>query len=100
MTKSPEKVGMRISTNRYKLSTTVSPKTHEYLESLVETGRAATIAEAVDLTVERVRRSEIRALLEQDTAAYFEGRQARSTSEESRLEKTLGQMADEVDFDD
>jgi hypothetical protein len=90
---------MRISTRRHKLSTTVSRDTHEYLEALVESGRAATIAEAVDLAVLRVRRTERRAMLERDTAAYFEGLPGKSASEESRLEDALGLIADEVHFD-
>jgi len=90
---------MRISTNRHKLSTTVSRDTQSYLETLVESGRAASIAEAVDLAVARARRTESRAMLERDTAAYFEGLPARSAAEESRLGKALGREADEVDFD-
>lgn len=90
---------MRISTNRHKLSTTVSRETQDYLKSLVETGRAESIAEAVDLAVARARRSERRAMLERDTAAYFAGLPAKSAAEESRLEGSLAQSADEVDFD-
>ncbi|HEV1995094.1 MAG TPA: hypothetical protein VGR03_12255 [Candidatus Acidoferrum sp.] len=90
---------MRISTNRHKLSTTVSRDTQSYLETLVESGRAASIAEAVDLAVARARRTESRAMLERDTAAYFDGLTARSAAEESRLGRTLGRVVDEVDFD-
>jgi hypothetical protein len=91
---------MATSTNRHKLSTTVSRDTQAYLETLVESGRAASIAEAVDLAVARARRTESRARLERDTAAYFEGLQGKSAAEESRLGTALGQAADEVDFDD
>lgn len=90
---------MRISTNRYKLSTTVSRETHAYLETLVETGRAGSIAEAVDLAVAGARRSERRAMLERDTAAYFASLSANSATEEAGLEKKIAQSADEVDFD-
>lgn len=90
---------MRISTNRHKLSTTVSRETQAYLENLVASGRAETIAEAVDLAVGRARRSESRALLERDTAAYFAGLRGRNAAEEARLEKSVSQLADEVDFD-
>jgi len=90
---------MRISTNRHKLSTTVSRETQAYLETLVETGRAESIAQAVDLAVARARRSERRAMLERDTAAYFAGLSAKSASEEASLEGRVAQSADEVDFD-
>ena len=87
------------ATKRRKLSTTVSPATHDYLEALVRAGRAVTIAEAVDLAVGRARQAENRARLERDTSAYFEGRSARVAREEARLEEALGQMVDEIDFD-
>ena len=90
---------MRISTNRHKLSTTVSRETQAYLETLVASGRAETIAEAVDLAVGRARRSESRALLERDTAAYFAGLDPKSVPEESRLEAAVARSVDEVDFD-
>jgi len=90
---------MRISTNRYKLSTTVSRETQAYLETLVETGRARSIAEAVDLAVAGARRSERRAMLERDTAAYFASLSANSATAEAGLEKKIAQSADEVDFD-
>jgi hypothetical protein len=86
------------ATPRHKLSTTISKDTHTYLETLVETGRASSMAEAVDLVVARARRSENRARLERDTAAYFERLPEKEAAEESRLEADLGQVADEVDF--
>jgi hypothetical protein len=90
---------MRISTNRQKLSTTVSRETLAYLEMPVESGRAKSIGEAVDLAVEQARRSEKRALLERDTAAYFAGLPASSAAEEVRLEKRIAQSADEIGYD-
>jgi hypothetical protein len=90
---------MRISTNRRKLSTTVSRETQDYLKTLVESGRAESIAEAVDLAVARARRSERRAMLERDTAAYFASLPARAAAEDARLEDRVAQAADEVDFD-
>ncbi len=90
---------MRTSTNRHKLSTTVSRDTQAYLETLVESGRAASIAEAVDLAVARARRMENRAMLERDTAAYFERFTAKAAAEETRLGTALGGVVDEVDFD-
>ena len=85
---------------RHKLSTTVSPGTQRYLEHLVTTGRAHTIAEAVDLVVKRARRAESRARLERDTAAYFARLSPDAAAEEIRLEDALSQSVDEVRFDE
>ena len=90
---------MRITT-RKKLSTTVSRDTHRYLQSLVESGRASTIAEAVDLVTEKVRRAEQRARLERDTAAYFASSSAGVQKEEARLEQALSDSVDEVSFEE
>lgn len=86
--------------SRQKLSTTVSLETQGYLESLVKSGRAATIAEAVDLVVRRAQRAERRARLERDTAAYFANLPAGALREEARIETALTQSADEVCFDE
>ena len=91
---------MKIRVPRQKLSTTVSGDTHQYLESLVKTGRAGTIAEAVDLVVGRAKRAESRARLERDTAAYFANRSASVADEEAHLEIALSQSIDEVNFDE
>lgn len=87
------------ATRRRKLSTTISPETHDYLEAMVRAGRAVTIAEAVDLAVARARRAENRARLERDTSAYFEGLPARAAREEAHLEEAFGQMIDEITFE-
>ena len=80
---------MKNSVLRVKLSTTVSRDTHRYLKHLITTGRARTIAEAVDLVVRRVRQAESRARLERDTAAYFANLPADAADEEARLERIL-----------
>lgn len=85
---------------RLKLSTTVDPETHRYLDRLVKIGRARNVAEAIDLVVLRAKRAEQRSLLEQDTAAYFRALEGVVAKEESRLETAVGQMAGEASFDD
>ena len=91
---------MKITALRKKLSTTVSGDTHRYLQSLVKSGRASTIAEAVDLVAERVQRLEKRARLERDTAAYFAGSPAGVQKQEARLERALSDSVDEVSFEE
>ena len=91
---------LKITVQRKKLSTTVSGNTHRYLHNLVKSGRASTIAEAVDLVAERVQRLEQRARLERDTAAYFAGSPAGVQKEEARLEQALSDSVDEVSFEE
>lgn len=91
---------MPASANRRKISTTVAPETHHYLEGLVSTGKAANLAEAVDISVARARRMESRMRLERDTAAYFNKLSGKALEEEQQLATALDQMADEVDIDD
>jgi hypothetical protein len=91
---------MHGTTHRLKISTTVAPETHEYLAGLVESGRAASMAEALDQTVSRARRADSMELLAQDTAAYFQALSGSAAKEESRLEAAFGQMADKINFDE
>jgi hypothetical protein len=90
---------MRNRAHRRKLSTTVAAETEAYLESLVESGTVTTIAEAVDLAVARARRSEMRAKLERDTAAYFARLSDMALAEERELTAAMGEAAGEVDYD-
>jgi hypothetical protein len=91
---------MKLTVPRKKLSTTVSDDTHRYLQTLVKSGRASTIAEAVDLVAEKVQRAEARARLERDTAAYFATSPAGVEKEEGRLERALSDSVDEVSFEE
>ncbi len=90
---------MRVGHRRHKLSTTISRNSHAFLEYMVKTGRATTMAEAVDWIVEKVRQAENRARLERDTAAYFAGLSRRAARDEARLGKALGQTVNELNFD-
>jgi hypothetical protein len=54
----------------------------------------------MDQVVQRVRRTENRARLEQATAAYFARLSPAAAREEKKLGLALGQSADEVSFDD
>ncbi len=90
---------MRGTTHRRKLSTTVSRETHAFLQTLVENGAAASIAEAVDIAVESAKGVENRARLERDTTAYFERLSRKAAAQEARLGAALGQTADEIDLE-
>jgi hypothetical protein len=84
---------------RHKLSTTVAPDTLSYLEELRAQGEAASIAEAVDMAVARLRLVEARTRLENDTAAYFSGLSPEAAAEDRGLEEALFQSARGIDID-
>ena len=86
--------------HRLKISTTIAPETHEYLAGLVESGRATSMAEAIDQTVLRARTADSTELLARDTAAYFEALSESAAVEESELEAAVAQMADKINFDE
>ena len=85
--------------NRQKISTTIAPDTLAYLEQLVDSGVAATLAEAIDVAVERLRAVENRERLENDTAAYFANLTEEEAAEERALETALSQSAAGIDDD-
>jgi hypothetical protein len=83
--------------HRQKISTTIAPETLAYLERLTDSGEAATLAEAIDKTVERLRAIENRERLARDTATYFDGMTEEELAEENRLASAL--MAGARTFD-
>ena len=85
--------------NRQKISTTISSSARDYFEDLIRTGEARTLAEAVDLAIERLLVYENRERLASDTAAYFANLTDEEAAEEQRLESALSQSAAGVDFD-
>jgi hypothetical protein len=84
---------------RAKLSTTVAPETYHYLAGLVKSGRAGSLAEAVDEAVEYFRRNENRRRLARATADYFDGLSPETSAEENDLGKSLSSAAKGIDFD-
>jgi hypothetical protein len=86
-------------TGRTKLSTTVSPATYAFLEQMVKQGQAATIAEALDRVINRIRRLENRKRLGDATTRYFEQLDAESATEENALARDITLGAATIDFD-
>ena len=84
---------------RQKISTTIAPKTAAYLQQLIENSEATTLAEAVDLVIERLLVYENRERLARDTAAYFDGRSPEEAAEEERLGEALTASVKGIDFD-
>jgi hypothetical protein len=84
---------------RQKISTTVSPRTLSYLERLIEKGEVHTLADAVDLAIDRLLAFENRERLENDTAAYFANLSPDAEEEESRLGAALAKSSTGVNVD-
>ena len=69
---------------RKKLSTTIGAGNYAYLHNMVKAGRAESVGEAVDRTVEMARRLDNRATLERQTAAYFKGLTSKAAAARDR----------------
>jgi hypothetical protein len=85
--------------HRKKLSTTIGARNFAYLYDMVKAGKAESVGEAVDKTVEIARKLENRATLERQTAAYFKGLTSKAAAEEADLENALSTASQEMDFD-
>lgn len=81
---------------RKKLS--IGAGNYAYLHETVKAGRAKSVGEAVDKTVEMARRLDNRATLERQTAAYFQGLTSQAAAEEIDLEEGLTAASQEMDF--
>jgi hypothetical protein len=84
---------------RQKISTTVAPRTLEYLESLIAAGEAENLAEALDLAIDRLLVHENRERLADATTAYFDNMRDAEAAEEQRLEAALSQTSEGIDFE-
>ena len=85
---------------RAKLSTTVSAKTLEFLENKVASGQAASLAEAVDVAIQKVRQFENRQRLTAATRQYFDQIEGHAASEEKALARDLAAAASVINFDE
>ena len=85
---------------REKISTTISSDTLSHLERLIEKGEARTLADAIDLAVQRLLVYENRERLANDTAAYFDNMTDEEIAEEQKLEAALSQSAAGINFDE
>jgi hypothetical protein len=90
---------MAVKASRAKLSTTVAPENYHYLAALVKSGKANSLAEAVDEAVEHLRRSENRRRLARATAEYFESLSPEALAEEASLVESMGMATKGIDFD-
>jgi hypothetical protein len=84
---------------RAKISTTIARENYIYLNALVESGKASTMAEALDNIVAAHRRIERRRRLEQATADYFNGLPELALDEENAMATAAHEAVASVDFD-
>ena len=84
---------------RTKLSTTVAPENFAFLEAMVGSGRAESIADAVDLALSRYRQFENRVRLDRATAAYFEALSPQADAEERAFAQSFATANHDLDFD-
>lgn len=85
--------------SRQKISTTISPQALAYLERLIKNRSAETLAEAIDLAIDRLRAYENRERLAHDTATYFDQLSAKAIQEEDLLATALAGSARGLDVD-
>ncbi len=85
---------------RQKISTTVSAETLAHLEKLIKAGEARNLAEAIDLSIQRLLVYENRERLARDTAAYFDNMSEEAAAEERKLEASLCHSAANINFDE
>jgi len=69
------------------------------LEQLIQKDEARTLADAIDLTVQKLLVFENRERLANDTAAYFDNLSPEAAEEENRLAEALSNSAKGIDFD-
>ena len=84
---------------RAKLSTTVARDNYEFLTALVRTGRAHSLAEAIDEAVEQFRRIENRRKLAKATTEYFNSLTPEEVAEEQSIAESMSKAAAGIDFD-
>ena len=84
---------------RQKISTTIAPENQKFLRSMIRTGKAANLAEAVDRAVSIARRAIARSKIEEATTAYYASLAGEDLKHERELENAVGHAASLVDFD-
>jgi hypothetical protein len=85
--------------SRQKISTTISPRSLAYLEALIDKGEADTLADSIDLSLERLFAYQNRERLAADTAAYYDRMSPKEEKEDAELATALARSARGIDVD-
>jgi len=84
---------------RAKISTTIARENYQYLDSMIDSGKASNLAEALDKVVARYRRLVRRSEMEKATTDYFNRLPEQAVREESELAASSHRLASTIDFD-
>jgi Mg/Co/Ni transporter MgtE len=84
---------------RAKVSTTVAPDNYAFLQRMVTSGEASSVADALDQSIQALRQLVNRARLAAATARYFESLDTEAAAEEQAIAHDLGFAAKDIDFD-
>lgn len=90
----------QLDARRKKISTTVAAESYGFLQRLIKDGKANTLAEAVDLVLDEVRRIDNRERLDRMTAEAYENMSPEEATENKELEQALAQSIGEMHLDD
>jgi hypothetical protein len=85
---------------RKKISTTIAPEGYAFLRSLIASGKAQNLAEAIDLVLREIRRADNRERLDRMTAEGYENMSAEALGETRDLETALVQSSGSMDLDE
>jgi hypothetical protein len=85
---------------RKKISTTIAPESYAFLKSLIASGKAENLAEAVDLVLDEIRRTDNRDRLERMTADGYQNMSPEARNENNELEDALTRSVGEVRLDE
>ncbi len=83
---------------RPKISTTIAPENHAFLERLVADGKAGNLAEAIDLVLEEAQRIDNRERLERMTAEGYESMSPEAIAETGELEEALTRSVGDINL--
>ena len=87
-------------TRRRKISTTIAPEGYAFLREIIRSGKARTVARAIDLVLDEMRRLENRERLERMTEEAYANMSAEALGEEKEIVEALSQSVGEIDFDE
>jgi hypothetical protein len=85
---------------RKKLSTTISAEGYAFLRTIIRSGRAVSLAQALDVVLEEMRRVDNRARLERMMEAYYENASPEAIAEENEIAEAFSRGAQEIDIDE
>lgn len=87
-------------TRRKKLSTTISPEGYAFLRKIVRSGKADSLAQALDSVLEEMRRADNRVRLERMMEAYYDNISSEAMTEENEIAEAFSRSAHEIEIDE